>query len=79
MISATGIRADPSQVRVPVTVFETAQLRPDSQVPTAAAVRNVAPFEVNLSGTQLAVGFISALSGVSLLLWVFLRLWLFER
>ena len=36
------------------------------------------PHEINLSRPQVLVGFLSALSTVGLLVWAFLKLWLFE-
>jgi hypothetical protein len=39
-------------------VLETAQLHPNSQAHGAESLRNLAPYKVNLSGTQLLVGFI---------------------
>jgi hypothetical protein len=79
MISAEEISTEDAQIRLPVMVFGTTQLRPNSQVPAAQLLRNLSPYEVNLSGTQVLVGFISALSTVGLLLWALLKLWLFEH
>jgi len=79
MIRAEEIGTEDSQIRLPVMVFETTQLRPNSQVPATESLRNLSPYEVNLSDTQLLLGFICALSAVGLLLWAFLKLWLFEH
>jgi hypothetical protein len=37
------------------------------------------PHEINLSGSELVVGFTSAIAFTGLLLWTLLRLWLFEQ
>lgn len=79
MRSAEEIRTDDSRLRLPILLFETNQLRPKTQGRTVASVRALAPYEVNLSGTQLVVGLISVLSAGGLLLWAFFRLWLFEH
>ena len=79
MNSAEEIRTHDSRLRLPVLLFETGQLRPKTQGRTVESVRALAPYEVNLSGTQLLVGLISVLSAVGLLLWAFLKLWLFEH
>jgi hypothetical protein len=78
MISAEEIRIEESQIRPPLMVLTTTRVRPNSQVPAAASLRDLSPYGVNLSGTQLLIGFVSALSAVALLLWAFLQLWLFE-
>ena len=79
MINAEEIREDGDQIRFSVTVLETAQLQSKTQVHTDKPVHSLAPYELNLSGSQLLVGFISALSAFALLLWAFLKLWLFAR
>ena len=77
MISAEEIKEDGNQIRFSVTVLETTQLQSRTQVRTDKSVHSLAPYELNLSGSQLLVGFISALSALALLLWAFLRLWIF--
>ena len=79
MISAEEIRKEDSQIQLPVMLFETTQLHPNAQSRTVESVRSLAPYEVNLSGSQLLVGFISALSAVGLLLWVILKLRLYQH
>jgi hypothetical protein len=37
------------------------------------------PHEINLSGSELVVGFTSAIAFTGLLLWTLLHLWLFEQ
>ena len=68
MISAEEMRTEESQIRLPVMVLETTRLHLDSRVPAGESLRNLSPYEVNLSGAQLLVGFISALSTIGLLL-----------
>src|ERR1700683_2107851 len=51
MVSAQEIRTEESQIRLPVMVLETGQLHPNSQIPAAESLRNLSPYEVNLSGT----------------------------
>jgi len=43
----------------------------------SVAQRAVAPFEINLTGSQLLVGLMFGLCLVSLFAWVFVRYWLF--
>jgi hypothetical protein len=70
MINADEIGEDGGQVRFSVTVLETTQLQSKTQVRTDKLVHSLAPYELNLPGSQLLVGFISALSALALLLWV---------
>jgi hypothetical protein len=59
-----------------VTVLETTQWpRERPCIKLGPAIR---PHEINLSGSQVLVRFLSALSTIGLLLWAFLKLWLFE-
>jgi hypothetical protein len=51
MFSAEEIRTEESQIRLPLVVLETTQLQPNSQVSAAESLRNLSPYEVNLSGT----------------------------
>lgn len=41
-------------------------------------VHALRPHELNVTGSQLLVGFTSAFTAVGLLLWACLKLWLFE-
>ncbi|MGA2810485.1 MAG: hypothetical protein ABSG16_03735 [Candidatus Acidiferrum sp.] len=79
MISAEQIRAEENQIQLPVMFLAAARSRPHSQVRAAESLRHRLPYEVHLSGTQLLVGFLSALSTIGLLLWALLELWLFEH
>jgi hypothetical protein len=79
MMRAEEITKEDDQIRLSVTVLETTQLRPKKEVYTDKSVHSRAPYELNLSGSQLLVGFMSALSAVGLMLWVFLTLSLFQN
>ncbi len=79
MMRAEGITKEDDQIRLSVTVLETTQLRPKKEVCTDKSVHSRVPYELNLSGSQLLVGLMSALSAVGLLLWVFLTLSLFQN
>jgi hypothetical protein len=78
MIRADEIRKRNGQIQFSLTVLETAQLRPKPEasniIPTPSFTYN----GIDLSGSHLLVGCISALVAVGLLLWAFLKLWLFE-
>jgi hypothetical protein len=78
-IRAEEIRKEDDQIRFSPTVLETTQLRPKKEVYADKSVHSRAPYELNLSGSQLLVGLMSALSAVGLLLWVFLKLSLFQN
>lgn len=79
MMRAEEITKEDDQIRLSVTVLETTELRPKKEVYTDKSVHSRVPYELNLSGSQLLVGFMSALSAVDLLLWVFLTLSLFQN
>jgi hypothetical protein len=74
MIRAEEIRKD-NQIGFAVSVLETRPLRAKPQVPVRALEANV----LNLSGSQLLVGFLSASCMVGLMLWAVLKLWLAGR
>jgi len=63
-----------------LTALGAAHLSPRSSVSSAkiaAAPRTVTPFEVNLSGFQVLVGLVFVSCVGSLLLWTFVRHWIF--
>jgi hypothetical protein len=74
MIRTEEMRKD-NQIRFAVSVLETRPLRVKPQVPVRALEANV----LNLSGSQLLVGFLSASCMVGLMLWAVLKLWLAGR
>jgi hypothetical protein len=78
VISADEIRRGNGQVQFPLTVLEARQLSVKTDVLTAGLVRSGTTNELNLSGSQLMFG-ISVLCTVGLLIWVFLKVWLFEQ
>ena len=57
---------------------EAKQLLPKTEVRATESVRSTRP-ELNISGSQLLVGFTSVCGAVGLLLWAILRVWLFEQ
>jgi hypothetical protein len=78
MVRAGEIRKGNGQIQFSLSVLEATQLRPKLKLgvvnPSASFARN----GINLSGSQVLVGCVSALCGVGLLLWVIVQLWLFE-
>jgi hypothetical protein len=78
MIRAGEIRKGSGQIQFSLSVLETTQLRPKLKVgianPAASLTRNA----INLSGSQVLVGWLSALCTVGLALWAIIQLWLFE-
>jgi hypothetical protein len=78
MIRAGEIRKGNGQIQFSLSVLETTQLRPKRKVgianPTPSFIRN----GIDLSGSQVLVGWLSALCAVGLLLWAIIKLWLFE-
>jgi hypothetical protein len=53
-------------------------LRPKSKIEANNSARPSTGEGINLSVSQVPIGFMSALSAVSLLFWSVLKLWLFE-
>ena len=78
MIRAGEIRKGNGQIQFSLAVLEATQLRPKLKVgianPSPSSTRN----EINLSGSQVLVGALSALCTVGLLLWAIIKLWLIE-
>ena len=78
MIRAGEIRKGNGQIQFSLSVLETTQLRPKLKVgianPTPSFTRN----GINLSGSQVLVGWLSALCTVGLVLWAIIQVWLFE-
>jgi hypothetical protein len=79
MIRAEEITQGNCPIQSSVTVRERAQRRQEPQIaPVIKLGPSIRTHEINLSGPQVLVGFLSVLSTVGLLLWAFLNLWLFE-
>ena len=74
MIRAGEIRKGNGQIQFSLAVLKATQLQPRVKLPSPSFTRN----EINLSGSQVLVGWLSALCTVGLLLWAFIKLWLFE-
>ena len=82
MIRADEIRDGSGQIPFSMAALKDTRVQPkmfSNNEGLAVAMPNIARGEINISGSQLLVGFTSALSLTGLLLWAFLRLWLFER
>jgi hypothetical protein len=80
MIREGEIRKGSGQIQFSLSVLETTQLRPKLKVgisnptPSLTLTSNA----INLSGSQVLVGWLSALCTVGLGLWAIIQLWLFE-
>ena len=77
MIRADEIRRGKGQIQFSLTVLESRPLRLGNDAAAGSAPSGAAP-GLSLSGSQVLIGWVSALSAVGLLLWAFLKLWLFE-
>lgn len=79
MVGAEESNQGNCPIQSPVTLRETTQWCRETQIAPFIKVHPpIRLHEVNLSGYQVLVGFLSALSTIGLLVWVFLNLWLFE-
>jgi hypothetical protein len=78
MIRPEEVRKGSGQIEFSLTILDTTQLRPRLSVGEARPSPSFARNGVNLSGSQVLVGSVSALGTVSVLLWAVIRLWLFE-
>jgi hypothetical protein len=78
MIRADEIRKGNGQIEFSLTVLDATQLRPRLSMGNAKPSASFARNGINLSGSQVLVGWLSALCTVGLLLWAIIQLWLFE-
>jgi hypothetical protein len=78
MIRTGEIREGVGQIQFSLGVLGATQLQPKLKLVKAAPALPSTREGICLSGSQVLVAFVSALSSVSLLLWAFLHLWLFE-
>ena len=78
MIRAGEIRKGNGQIQFSLSVLETTQLRPKLKVGIADPAPSLIRDGINLSGSQVLAGWLSALCTVGLLLWAIIKLWLFE-
>jgi hypothetical protein len=79
MIRTGEIRKGNGQIQFSLTVLETTQRRPKLEPVDANPVSSLPLDRINLSGSQVLVGCLSAFCSVGQLLWAFLYLWLFEQ
>ena len=75
-ISVLVMHGDDDQI---VPVVETTQPRPKLKWVDANPASSFTPNRIDLSGSQVLAGCLSACCSVDLLLWAFLHLWLFEQ
>jgi hypothetical protein len=78
MVRAGEFRKGIGQIQFSLSVLGTTQLRPKLKLGNADPAPSSTRDGVNLSGSQVLVGCVSALGTVGLLLWVIIKLWLFE-
>jgi alcohol dehydrogenase class IV len=79
MIRTVEIEKRNGQIQFSRTVLEPTQLRSKLKLVDANPVSSMPPNRINLSGSQVLVGCLSAFCSVGPLLWAFLHLWLFEQ
>jgi hypothetical protein len=77
MIRAGEVRQGNGQIQFSLKVLDAPQLRPRQSVGNAKPAPSFTRNGINLSGSQVLVGSLSALCTVSLLLRAVIRLWLF--
>jgi hypothetical protein len=78
MIRTDEIQKGNGQIEFSLTVLGTSQLRPKLKLSNAKPTPSFRRNEINLSGSQVLVGWLSALCTLGLLLWAIIQLWLFE-
>jgi hypothetical protein len=78
MIRAGEMRKGNGQIQFSLKVLDVPQLRPRLSVVNAKPAPSFARNGINLSGSQVLVGWLSALCAVGLLSWAIIQLWLFE-
>ena len=78
MIGADGSGKTAVEIRLPLTVPEGTKLQRNAVVIRERQDISLRRAAIKLSGSQLLVGFTSALCLAGLLLWALLKLWLFE-
>lgn len=79
MLHADEIQKGAGQIGFSMTLAETAQMPLVSSVAKVEQPNSGRPGELNLSGSQVLVGFVSALCTVGMLLWGLINLWLLEQ
>jgi hypothetical protein len=78
MLRPVEIREGNGQVQFSRMVLETAQIQSQQKLGRANPSPLLTGKRIDLSGTHVLVGSLSAFCTVGLLLWAFVRLWLFE-
>jgi len=78
MVGAEEISNENGSIQFSLRVTETKELRPKPEVRAAETTGALAPYQINISGSQLLIGLVSALCAVGFMLWAFCKLWLFE-
>jgi len=78
MLRPGDMQEGAGQLQFSLTVLETAELPPKLRLGRANPTRLRENKRLDLSGAHVLVGTLSAFCTVGLLLWAFVRLWLFE-
>ena len=78
MIRAGEIRKGNGQIQFSLAVLAATQLQPRVKLSNADPSPSFTRNEINLSGSQVLAGPLSALFTVGLLLWAIIKLWLIE-
>jgi hypothetical protein len=80
MLHANQVQAVQDHVPFSISVPEGARLQPiaiPAEESLAATARPVRPYEINVSGLQVLLAFLSGLGSIGLLVWAVIKLWLF--
>src|ERR1700751_842863 len=78
MIRTDEVRKGNGQIEFTLAVLGAPQLRPKLKLSNAIPAPSFTPNEINLSGSQVLVGWLSALCTAGLLSWAIIKLWLVE-
>jgi hypothetical protein len=78
MIPANAVHQNAGQIQLSVRVVEASQLEPAPSIASSNSQSAAKPVGLNLSGSQVLVAALTGLSALGLLLWAFLRLWVYE-
>lgn len=78
MIRTHEIRKGDGQIQFSLAVLDMPQFRPRLKTRNADPALSLSRDSINLSGSHVLIGSLSALSAVGLLFWAIIRLWLFE-
>ena len=79
MVGVDELRKTAAEMPFPLTVLEDAKVRLNPSVIRKGEDLPLPGIGVDLSGSQVLVGFASALCLTGVLIWAVLKLWLFER